>query len=71
MIEGNWIYNYRTIEGIDKVLHGMNKRTKNKSQMHLAIEDLKLHYTDFENDFTLFFEKLRTFCDEKIQTLDL
>ena len=71
MIEGNWIYNYRTIEGIDKVLHGMNKRTKNKSQMHLAIEDLKLHYTDFENDFTLFFEKLRTFCDEKIQNLDL
>ena len=70
MSKGNWLYNYRTTEGIEKVLQGVDKRTKNKSQMHLAIEDLALHYTEFENDFTLFFEKLRTFCDEKIKTLN-
>ena len=69
MIKDNWIYNYQKIEGIEKVLHGMDKRTKNKSKMHLAIEDLQLHYTDFESDFTKFFEKLRTFCLEKTQNL--
>ena len=69
MIDGNWLYSYKSMEGIEKVLQGMNRRTNNKSQMDLAIEDLTLHYDDFENDFTLFFEKLRTFCDEKIKTL--
>jgi len=70
MTRGNWLYNYKSIEGIKKVLQGMDKRTENKSQMYLAIEDLTLHYSEFENDFTLFFKKLRTFCDEKIKTLN-
>jgi len=68
MVSGNWLYNYRTIEGIEKVLQGMDRRTKNKSQMHLAIEDLKLHYDDFEKDFTQFFEELINFSNEKIKT---
>jgi acyl carrier protein phosphodiesterase len=69
MISGNWLYNYRTTEGIEKVLQGVDRRTKNKSQMHLAIEDLKLHYDDFEKDFTQFFKELITFSNEKIKTL--
>ena len=59
MIKGNWLYNYRTLEGIEDVLIGVNKRTKNISQMHLAIEDLKIHYNELEADFTDFFEDLR------------
>ena len=69
MIEGNWIYNYKKIEGIERVLQGMDKRTDNKSQMRFAIEDLQLHYSDFENDFTAFFENLRIFCDTKLTTI--
>jgi len=69
MIKDNWIYNYRNIEGIGKTLQGMNRRTKNISQMHLAVEDLTLHYDEFENDFTIFFEKLCTFSNEKIISL--
>lgn len=71
MIAGNWIYNYRTIDGIAKVLQGMDKRTNNKSQMRFATEDLKLHYSDLEGDFTTFFENLRTFCNTKLQTINL
>lgn len=69
MISGNWLYNYRTIEGIEKVLYGVDRRTKNKSQMYLAIEDLKLHHDDFEIDFTQFFKELINFSNEKIKTL--
>jgi len=69
MIQDNWLYNYRSLEGIERVLQGMNKRTKNKSQMHLAIEDLKLHYDDFEKDFTQFFKELIHFTNDKIKTL--
>ena len=43
-------------EGIEKVLNGMNKRTKGKSQMNLAIEMEEKLTKEFEEDFSLFFE---------------
>jgi len=69
MFSGNWLYNYKTIDGIGKVLTGMNRRSGYKSHMHLAVEDLQLNYEEFENDFTIFFRILRTFSHEKLQTL--
>lgn len=65
----NWLYNYQFLEGMQQVLEGMNRRTKMKSQMNLSIEDLKEHYQDFENDFTLFFKDLITFTKNKTTTL--
>ena len=70
MIKGDWLYNYSTLEGIEKVLIGMDKRTKNKSQMYLVIEDLKLHYIAFDNDFTTFFNDLQQFCLEELKTIN-
>ncbi len=61
MIKDNWLVNYAGFEGIERVLIGMNKRTKMKSHMHLAIHDLKENYSALENDFFIFFEKLRNF----------
>jgi len=69
IVKDNWLLNYANLEGIEKTLIGMNKRTKNKSHMNLAIVDLKLHYDEFESDFTSFFEDLLTFSTEKIKTL--
>lgn len=69
MIKDNWLLNYGNLKGMEKVLQGMNRRTKNKSQMHLAIEDLKLNYINFEHDFTLFFKDLIAFVNHKIPTL--
>lgn len=66
MKEQKWLSSYATIKGIEKVLIGVNKRTKNKSQMHLSIEDLQLHYNDFENDFTSFFKELMVMSNEVI-----
>jgi len=63
MKEQNWLFNYRTIEGISKILWGMNKRTKGISQMDLAKEDLIENYDDFEEDFTLFFQELIEFSN--------
>ena len=69
MIEYNLLFNYQFTDGIEKVLNGMNRRTKGKSQMHLAIEDLKKLDTLFENDFKLFFQDLRVFTQQKLQLL--
>ena len=40
MIKYNWLYNYQYKEGIKNVLQGMNRRTNNKGQIDLGIEDL-------------------------------
>ncbi|WP_299052272.1 ACP phosphodiesterase [uncultured Polaribacter sp.] len=70
MIEYNILYNYQFEEGIAKVLNGMNQRTKGKSKMNLAIEDLKQLKTELEEDFTLFFEDLCKFTDKKLKELN-
>ena len=61
-----WLSNYATYEGIEKSLIGMNKRTKGKSMMHLAINDLKLYQNELENDFTSFFKELIVFSKSEI-----
>ena len=57
------------MEGIARVLNGMNRRTKNKSNMNFAILDLEEHYDDFEKEFTEFFEQLITFSKQKFISL--
>lgn len=69
MIADNWLLNYANLAGIDRVLNGMNRRTKNKSRMNFAILDLEEHYTEFENEFTSFFEELITFSNQKFISL--
>ena len=71
MIEYNWLYNYQYLEGMQRVLNGMNRRTKNKSQMHLATQDLQEHYLEFESDFTEFFEELIAFSNQKLQEIQI
>lgn len=69
MIEFNWLFNYQFIEGIQRVLEGINQRTNNKSKMNYAIVDLKKHYQDFEQDFIEFFIELTKFSSEKLEEL--
>ncbi|ADV51048.1 Acyl carrier protein phosphodiesterase [Cellulophaga algicola DSM 14237] len=69
MIADNWIFNYSKLEGIGRVLTGMNRRTKNKSKMNFAILDLEEHYDEFEKEFTTFFEELIAFSKQKYISL--
>lgn len=69
MIADNWIFNYSKMDGIAKVLNGMNRRTQNRSKMNFAIIDLEEHYHDFEKEFTTFFEELVVFSKQKFLSL--
>tara|TARA_R110002167_G_scaffold31099_2_gene102508 strand:- start:110 stop:694 length:585 start_codon:yes stop_codon:yes gene_type:complete len=69
MIADNWILNYAKLEGIDRVLNGMNRRTKNKSKMNFAILDLEEHYDAFETEFTEFFGELMVFSKHRYISL--
>ena len=69
MIADNWLLNYSNLDGISRVLNGMNKRTNNKSKMNLAIADLQTHYNAFEAEFLSFFSELITFSKNKYHQL--
>ncbi|WP_338410694.1 acyl carrier protein phosphodiesterase [uncultured Flavobacterium sp.] len=71
MIEQNWLLSYATIEGISKILYQMDSRTKFKSKMQFSPEELKIFYTEFENEFTLFFEELRIHVAQKLIELKI
>lgn len=69
MIEYNWLVNYQYKEGIARILLQMDKRTKNNSKMQYSIAELEEFYTEFEDEFTRFFEDLKTFAAQKLAEL--
>ncbi|MCH7785027.1 MAG: DUF479 domain-containing protein [Bacteroidetes bacterium] len=69
MIADNWLLSYATVEGISNILTQMNRRTKERSKMNLAVIELERYYTEFETEFTCFFEELKTFSKNKIKEL--
>ncbi len=68
MVADNWLYNYRKIEGIEKILFQMNRRIKYRAKMHLAVEELREFYEEFEDEFTRFFEELRAYVKVEINS---
>ncbi|WP_338644828.1 acyl carrier protein phosphodiesterase [Flavobacterium sp. KS-LB2] len=69
MIEQNWLVSYQTVEGINRILTQMDQRTKNQSKMRFATNELSEFYTQFEEEFTNFFQELILFSNTKIITL--
>tara|TARA_B110000046_G_scaffold139515_1_gene145993 strand:- start:1116 stop:1697 length:582 start_codon:yes stop_codon:yes gene_type:complete len=59
MMESNWLLSYAGLEGIDRVLGGMNRRTKNRSGMDKAGQELREFYTLFEADFKVVMKDLQ------------
>lgn len=58
IIAHNWLVNYRRMEGIDRAMQGMARRTSFPSQMKSGVDDLRANYDEFENAFRIFFPEL-------------
>ncbi|OEK08368.1 ACP phosphodiesterase [Flavivirga aquatica] len=71
MIADNWLLSYASTKGISKVLEGMNRRTKNRSNMNEAIYELEEFYKEFEREFSIFFDELIISSKEKLIELNL
>ena len=69
MIDSNWLVSYETIAGIEMILFQMDYRTKHKANMQEAVVELQEFYTEFENEFTIFFKELITFSNQKLLEL--
>lgn len=70
LISDNWLLSYASLEGIAKVLDGMNRRTKNRSGMNEAVVELKTFYSEFEAEFTAFFDVLIKSTNDKLNELN-
>lgn len=70
MIADNWLLSYASIDGISRVLDGMNRRTKNQSNMNEAVAELEEFYTEFEREFVSFFDELIWSSKEKLAELN-
>ena len=66
MIKQNWILNYATFEGIGTILYQMDYRTKFRSKMQFATEELVQYESDFEQEFFSFFKELQEYVAQKI-----
>lgn len=69
MIQHNWLVSYQTVEGITKILTQMDSRTNNQSKMRLAKTELIKFYSEFENEFTLFFKDVQIISSDKLNQL--
>ena len=58
MIRQDWLMNYQFMEGIDRSLKGVSRRTSYPSGLDTAIEDLELYYAQIATHFRYFWPAL-------------
>jgi len=68
MLQHNILFEYSRLEGIERVLYGMSRRATFQSDMEYAVNDLKEHYSLFENEFRTFFPDLQQFVKAEIES---
>ena len=70
MMGRNWLVSYASIAGLEMIMFQMDHRTKNRVAMHESIVELHQYYTEFESEFTIFFEELQQHCIKKMMELN-
>ena len=69
MIAQNWLVSYAQLEGVNRSLTGLSRRTTFVSGMETAAAELEANYTLYETEFKAFFPELIAFADEQKKTL--
>jgi len=67
MAKSNWLYNYRNINGINKALTGLSKRSNYSNNMAKGYVILKEKEKILSEDFKLFFPELIAFVKTEIK----
>lgn len=65
----NWLYNYRTREGIQKSLHGLVRRAAFISDSTKAIELFNENYDELEDCYRAFFPDVNQMAKQKLAEL--
>ena len=67
MMHGNWLVNYGKVEGLQRALTGMSRRTSFNSKMEDAVNDLRKYYQEFGDEFEFFFPDLVRYSKAEIE----
>ncbi len=58
MIKQNWLVNYAKIYGMERSLEGLSSRAKFDNELFLAINELKIYYSEYNEEFLEFFPQI-------------
>ncbi len=70
MVEQNWLFSYRNLEGLEQILWQMNGRVKTDIYLDKAVKDIKEDYLLYEAEFTSFFEEIQLFAKHERENLN-
>ncbi|RUA28250.1 MAG: hypothetical protein DSY76_04560 [Bacteroidetes bacterium] len=69
IIMQNWLASYGKFDGLTRAFDMMSRRAKNKSNMELAVDDLRADYDLYKADFERFFPDIANFCENELNIL--
>ena len=58
MVSQNWLYKYSEIDGIERTLSGLSRRSKFAKDLETSVIALEKHYEEFDEEFNRFFPDL-------------
>ena len=67
MKEQNWLVEYRSIKGLERILYHMSKRTAFPSNFPAAISTIEANKTQLISEFKVFFSDLEAHCKNQQQ----
>ena len=65
----NWLYNYRTITGIENSFGGLVRRAVYLNNSVAAFEAFKQHYNELKQCYENFFSDVKEYAEEQLQLL--
>ncbi len=68
MVANDLLRSYRTLDGIERALRGIESRLRRPSRLGAAITELETAYPTLCGDFTEFFPQLVRFVDDDIES---
>jgi acyl carrier protein phosphodiesterase len=69
MIQYDWLYHYRTREGIEKSFAGLVRRSAYLRESSRAFEIFNTHYGEMQSLYETFYPGLKTFAAHQLQQL--
>lgn len=61
----NWLLAYQTVDGLESILRRMTKRIRNMVPLHESVNELQIHYEEYDQEFEKFFSEIMAHISDK------
>ena len=66
MTQGDWLYNYSKLSGIERALWGISRRSRYNPEMDRSVKNLREEFAGFEAEFLEFFPDLEAMVADEL-----